>query len=472
MALRHNNIAFFGFSGTSLIFKKVAHELTKKNVNCFHILPSYHYLHNFSDELANGKALYLYENLNSQLSQVSDAEQIYFDFDAVDKIFATDKSDYSICIPGDLKRKICLAKFKIYKDFFNKNKIQAVVFPDAETVDGVLLINICKLLGIEVVYYVNNRLFSGSFWAQDQYETLPEYFGKASEQHLSQAREFIAKYKTDHKWSSYPKGREPVALCEYNISTLEKAINFFKYKYGIEKHRYDEDRSLLLKILMKISNPYNKLRKKFFNLCLDQYFLKKADFSQKYVLLMLQYTPESSINGLQPYFVDQVRLIETLAFNLPKDVKLFVKEHPAMIGVRKASFYKRILSYVNVELIHPSCSSVELVQNSLTVATVTGTVGLEAFLVGKKCIQFGPNYFSHLNDQFKGFTDLKKYLQSLQYQNQTNDENSIIKNAAQILAISKPFFVFEPSFHSWCLGADNISAISESLIIHLQGGDL
>lgn len=467
--LKFNNIAFFGFAGTSLIFKKVAAELSKKHlINCFHILPSYHYKHIFSEELKNETALYLYQNLNTLVEDVALDEEISFDFDAVDKIYATDKSDYSAQVSGDLKRKICIAKYKIYQEFFKKNKIQAVVFPDAETVDGVLLISICKQLDIEVIYFVHNRLFGGSFWAQDQYESLPSYFGNYRESDLVEAKKFHANYKTTFQGLPNPKGRTPVDMKPFNLSFATKLFNFFRYKYGAEKYRYDEDRSFLLKILMKLAGPYNLLRKKYFKLFLGQQFKTQVELNRKYILLMLQYTPESSINGLEPYFVDQLRLIETIAFHLPKGVKLYVKEHPAMMGVRKLDFYKKLKSYVNVELIHPSFSSMQLLKNSLTVVTVTGTVGLEAFLVGKNCIQFGPNFFAHLNEKFNGFTELKKYLSNLENKQRQLDQEFIETSVAKFYSISKSFFVFEPSFHTWCLGEDNILAISNSLLDHFN----
>ena len=45
-----------------------------------------------------------------------------------------------------------------------------------------------------------------------------------------------------------------------------------------------------------------------------------------------------------------------------------------------------------VTFIHPSVNSLDLIKNSLAVATVTGTAGWEGFLNGKPVLMFG-NYF-------------------------------------------------------------------------------
>lgn len=82
-------------------------------------------------------------------------------------------------------------------------------------------------------------------------------------------------------------------------------------------------------------------------------------------------TPESSINTLEQYFIDQEKLID-----MPNNFYLLVKEHPVMIGFRDTQFYKS-----GVMLVDPQISTIKLIE---LVITITGTVGLESYLNSKR----------------------------------------------------------------------------------------
>src|SRR5439155_5463122 len=125
------------------------------------------------------------------------------------------------------------------------------------------------------------------------------------------------------------------------------------------------------------------------------------------------YTPESSINGLEPYYVDQTRTIDALLLNLPSDHVLVVKEHPAMCGIRPEGFYRDLRRRPGLVLVHPSFDTRALVERASLTTTVTGTIGLECFLLGRPCLSFGHNFFQHLCHRAPALAELRSFMEHL-----------------------------------------------------------
>jgi len=94
-----------------------------------------------------------------------------------------------------------------------------------------------------------------------------------------------------------------------------------------------------------------------------------------------------------PFYTDQIAVITNIAKSLPIGYKLLVKEHPVMEtqGWRPISFYKQIMDLPNVQLIHPSVSSEEIIKKSSLVITIRGTTSLEATFFGKPSIVLKPD---------------------------------------------------------------------------------
>ena len=96
------------------------------------------------------------------------------------------------------------------------------------------------------------------------------------------------------------------------------------------------------------------------------------------------------------FYHDQVNLISNIASSIPADQILYVKEHPAMVGLRSSEYYSRIVSLTNVVLLHHDIDSLELIKASEIVFSIVGTVGLEATFNNKPAIMFGRYAFSDI----------------------------------------------------------------------------
>jgi len=123
--------------------------------------------------------------------------------------------------------------------------------------------------------------------------------------------------------------------------------------------------------------------------------VKHVDFSEKFVYVPLQNQPEGNTSAMGDVFVDQILMIDIVASALPAGWKLYVKESPLQWSAFRAyagrygDYYKDIASLRNVTFVSPDTPTLELIDKSQAVATVTGTAGWEAVLRGKPALLFG-----------------------------------------------------------------------------------
>ena len=140
--------------------------------------------------------------------------------------------------------------------------------------------------------------------------------------------------------------------------------------------------------------------------------------SESYVYYPLHMNPEASTMILAPNFVNQLNVIEALAKNIPMTHKLYVKEHPAILGRRPRGFYKAIKEYPNVRLISEAENSMKLARNADLVTVITGTSGWEAILMGRPVITFGDAFYTALgmSEKCSDFSELGAQIRRLIYE--------------------------------------------------------
>jgi Capsule polysaccharide biosynthesis protein len=113
----------------------------------------------------------------------------------------------------------------------------------------------------------------------------------------------------------------------------------------------------------------------------------------KFLLFPLHVSPEASLLGSCPELADQFSLIKNISINLPFGVSLYVKEHPhQMVGDSlDFEFYRRLNSLPNVKYFTDDACLDSLLKDTdcIAVATINGTVGIEAALIKKPVFVFG-----------------------------------------------------------------------------------
>ena len=150
----------------------------------------------------------------------------------------------------------------------------------------------------------------------------------------------------------------------------------------------------------------NILRKIKLPLIQNKY--KKPDPSENYFLYPLHYHPESSTSVLSPCYVDEINTIKNIAFNLPLNTILYIKDHPNAAGFKPYTFYTELSSIPNTRLISYNENTLFLIKKSQGVITLTSTIGFEALLEGIPVYALGDVFYSNhpLCTKIKDFRDL------------------------------------------------------------------
>lgn len=137
-------------------------------------------------------------------------------------------------------------------------------------------------------------------------------------------------------------------------------------------------------------------------LTLYQHFKKHVksdtrDIKKPYVAFLLHYQPEEATIPRGGIFGQQLNALIRLRSMLPSEVSIAVKENKATfrgqlalgMGVRSGEFYTAICSLPNTYFVPLEHDTFDLVDNAVGVATVTGSVGIEALCRGKRVVIFG-----------------------------------------------------------------------------------
>ena len=113
----------------------------------------------------------------------------------------------------------------------------------------------------------------------------------------------------------------------------------------------------------------------------------------------LHLIPESSTLVKSPMFQDELFLIKSISKSIPINWKLYVKEHPDMLGERPISFYNEVRRIYNVRLIKLDYynDSRPLILKSKGVITIAGSTALEAAMLGKPSVVFAHSFHNIIN---------------------------------------------------------------------------
>lgn len=187
----------------------------------------------------------------------------------------------------------------------------------------------------------------------------------------------------------------------------------------------------------------------------------------RFVLFPLQLQPEASTLVLAPYFTDQVWAAECVAKSLPLDHLLYVKEHPAMVGRRPLSEYRRLKAMPNVRLISPSILSHDLIKDASAVAVITSTMGWEAAVYQKPVVVLGNVWYDGFDmvRKIHSVADLPRELQRALHAF-VPDLHLLRCAVLAVLEGTYPGEIDNPAFNQRVLDDANVDAIAEALNGH------
>ena len=128
----------------------------------------------------------------------------------------------------------------------------------------------------------------------------------------------------------------------------------------------------------------------------------KFDKNAKYIYFSLHFEPESTISA-RTRMDNQIAALQMLSDALPEDWIIYVKEHPHqfltntralysyhVIDFKTKKFYKLIQKMDNVHFVSRRIDSKMLIDKSQAVASLSGTVTMEAVQKNKSVLVFAP----------------------------------------------------------------------------------
>lgn len=120
-----------------------------------------------------------------------------------------------------------------------------------------------------------------------------------------------------------------------------------------------------------------------------------------FVFYPLHEEPEAALSVGSPEFMNQLGAISSLARDMPVGATLAVKETVYGIGRRTDNFYRQICEFKNVAWLDVRELGINVVRAATAVATIAGTAGFEAAVIGKPVIAFGRrnsyNFIPHVH---------------------------------------------------------------------------
>ena len=239
---------------------------------------------------------------------------------------------------------------------------------------------------------------------------------------LGIARRLMAgsRFANYHYWAWNEHYESPIIADKYNNETGRKSAPGFDLLEPYDAHRVN--RSLFL----EKSGPLTALWKSVGTFCRFVYWklrgyekgskgylmwdmvkLPLREYSQRkelkkiartslediqgkdFIFFPLHIEPEAALQIISPEFLSQRSAILSLARELPAGKLLAVKEAFGMVGRRPMGFYKELLEHKNVVLLRVEELGLDCIKHSKGVATISGTAGLEACVIGRPVITFG-----------------------------------------------------------------------------------
>jgi hypothetical protein len=164
----------------------------------------------------------------------------------------------------------------------------------------------------------------------------------------------------------------------------------------IRQARHDRGNNFARYSLLEIAGMYLRKKKNLVTAGLCLRLPHNIEPNRPFALFGLHRQPESSVDVLGAYYSDQPNLIRTIARSLPAGYEFFVKIHASDADGWPLSFYRGLQSIPAVRLIPPGVDSRALIEQASIVITNSGTMALEAALLGRPAITFGRVHFNPL----------------------------------------------------------------------------
>lgn len=298
------------------------------------------------------------------------------------------------------RKKMYLKHLRYWNHLIETKKIDLVIFSTIpHMMYDYVIYSLCKFKNIKIIMlyrmpilpYKNVSLYMLEDLERpieevtNNYLKLNNKYNNSTSNHIELSTELSA-YLEEHSIKmDYPDGYTHPGKkldSKYRSSVIIKNMGFW-INMLIEKKYYLIYYRFLLKIKEKsVARFYNK-------------YAFVPDLKKKYIYIALHYQPECTTSPMAGVFVDQILMIQLLSYCVPSNVYLYVKEHPRGNLIIDLDFYDELMKMPNVRLVPREYNNYKLIDNSMAVATATGTAGWEALLREKPVLMFGYYFYQY-----------------------------------------------------------------------------
>ena len=182
------------------------------------------------------------------------------------------------------------------------------------------------------------------------------------------------------------------------LNPFNKIFNFINIIRFFEK--------IFKKLFLNIQYDFDEIFKYSFSFLknlINYFFLyffysRRINKNRVYHYFPLHVPNDFALTLRSPTYLNQINLIKGLLKKIPKHEFLYIKEHPARIGALSFIDAFSVLSkYKNIEILHPSINSYEILENCKSVITINSKTGYEALIMNKPLFVFGESYYKNLD---------------------------------------------------------------------------
>lgn len=289
-----------------------------------------------------------------------------------------------------------------------KEKPDFIVCSVVASIGSLLLYNVAKKMGIEVRIVMPTKVGS-RYGVSSSYERLVEIDNEFEQllrqnkrvDNFEEAKEVLNSFRenplppdsiTNFYLNRASRMKQldfllPSKLKRYILWLIGKVKYYFKEN---DKHDYS-----YIKTFDKIKDQLaRKLRAvRGVDDLYDEIQPDKEDFA----FFPLHLEPEVALHLYGYWYINQIEAVRQIARSLPVNYKLYVKDHPRMVGFRKRSYYKELKKIPNVKLVNPKINSLQFLAKSKLAIVITGSAGWEAIQLKVPVITFGDVFFNKLS---------------------------------------------------------------------------
>jgi hypothetical protein len=316
--------------------------------------------------------------------------------------------------------------------FIKEKSVKKVIFDNIpHQIDSIIFAVACKELGVPYMSRGVTPFKDVHVWYGDiiNIETLYDDSCFCNKSFNKMIESVFLMNKVDELW--YMKSQKRVSVrSKINLFFISYAHKYSLFFFFLLKNKKKKNRASKF----YIPNSSNKVKSIFDYIDIEKIKSKhlknlklehdkvvdvftEEDLPDKYIYFPLHFQPEATTMPLGGRYRDQLSLIFHLSEKIDSDTFLLIKEHPTTFIAKNrgdrgrwTGFYENFIAFDNVKLVATDFNSKILIQNACSVATITGTVSLEAAALNKHVHIYGyPWYKSLFNKSTKSNSSLDWY---------------------------------------------------------------